>query len=466
MTIMNRWTTRIASIAAVGALGLFAALAHPQPPQGFGFGAPPRDENLPENPVATAIPTISAEVSGPGTMYPSLMPLPAGRDTAHFGYETKEYFVSGMAAGKPYRTRIVVRKPADDSAFSGYVLAEGMHPSGNAWMFHLTHRYTMDSGHAGVEILTNASALPAEHNPARYADLSIDRDQGSEIIAQVGALIKSESSDSPLAGVSRLVLAGTSASAGMLIRYLPTHRVYRMQDFSPIYDGFLPTANGSNIQQVDVPLIHMPTQSEVMRANVTGRQDGNAPGDQYRLYEFAGIAHMDTRYEPYLVDPCAKPISRFPNGAYTSLSLHHLLAWIEDDALPPRGDRILVDRNETNDGSLMALDEYGNAIGGVRTPYVDIPAKTYGVRNVPAEPPNPEAHPFTRIGDVQRRTAQLCGLSGYEEQLSAETLRGLYGNKRNYVTRVEERLDELIDEGWFLPLYKDEVMEDAANIDF
>ena len=146
MTATNRWMLSVFLIAAVGALCLLAIEAQSQPPRGVGFGGPPQDENLPENPVAAAIPAISAEVTRPGSMYPSLMPLPAGADMAHFGYETKEYFVSGTAAGKPYRTRIVVRKPTVADDFSGFVLAEGMHPSGNAWMFHMTHTYTMDSG--------------------------------------------------------------------------------------------------------------------------------------------------------------------------------------------------------------------------------------------------------------------------------------------------------------------------------
>ena len=28
-----------------------------------------------------------------------------------------------------------------------------MHPSGNPWMFHFTHRYSMTEGHIGLEIV-------------------------------------------------------------------------------------------------------------------------------------------------------------------------------------------------------------------------------------------------------------------------------------------------------------------------
>ncbi len=43
---------------------------------------------------------------------------------AHFRYEATEYFVTGVASGKPYKTRLVVRRPSDSARFSGIVLAE------------------------------------------------------------------------------------------------------------------------------------------------------------------------------------------------------------------------------------------------------------------------------------------------------------------------------------------------------
>ena len=56
-----------------------------------------------------------------------------------------------------------------------------------------------------------------------------------------------------------------------------------------------------------------------------------------------------------------------------SVALHHLSQWVDKGTVPPRADRILVDRNAANDGSLMALDEHGNPKGGIRNPYVDVP---------------------------------------------------------------------------------------------
>src|SRR4030095_3490706 len=117
--------------------------------------------------------------------------------------------------------------------------------------------------------------------------------QASEILAQVGALVRT---GKPLGGlkVRKMVLAGTSMSAGTLINYLAAHRVFRTPDMQRISDGFYPTSNGSLIPDVDVPIVHMPTMLEVSAANITDREDSDEPGRQYRLYEVAGAVPIAT----------------------------------------------------------------------------------------------------------------------------------------------------------------------------
>ena len=129
-----------------------------------------------------------------------------------------------------------------------------------------------------------------------------------------------------------------------------------------------------------------------------------------------------------------------------SVALDHLWKWVDKGAVPPRADRILVDRDATNDGSLMALDESGNARGGIRNPYVDVPARKYGVRNEGASPPIPNAHPFVAVRDEAGRN-QLCGLAGYEIALPAEQLRRLHRTSKEYQAKVAQRLDELTRQG-------------------
>jgi len=223
------------------------------------------------NPLVSPLGTASAEITGPGMFYETLMELKSTDDLSHFGYVTKEYFVSGTANGQPYKTRIVIRKPSDNAKFGGLVLAESMHPSGNPWMFHFTHVYSMSSGIIGVEILTTDPQGITERNPERYKDLRIANGQANEILAQVGALLKSNRADNPLIGLPlrKMVLAGSSASAATVVSYMAVHGTYRLQDMKPIYDGFFPTSNSSAIPSVDVPTIQVPTMREVFQGNGT-----------------------------------------------------------------------------------------------------------------------------------------------------------------------------------------------------
>ena len=286
--------------------------------------------------------------------YESVQSLAPRKGLGNFKYEAKEYFVSGTANGQPYKTRIVVRSPSSNSKFSGMVLVEPMHPSGSAHMFEMTSIYTMTSGHAAVDISAGGLQQVIDANPERYQGFQVGNAQISEIIAQIGALVKSKDPSSPFAGltVKKMVLGGTSATAGTLIAYLPFHMVFRTPDMQRIYDGFMPTSNGSVIRQVDVPMIHVPTMHEVSNANITTRPDGDAPGDQYRVYEFPGMGHVDSRDNVRLTpNPCAIPPSTFPMQAYMSIGLHYLYQWAEKGIAPPRADRIV------KEGPAMALDE-------------------------------------------------------------------------------------------------------------
>ena len=459
-----RNSTALLRLVAVASLSVGAA-AFAQPPGGFGAPRPePEIEGIPRVPTAVALPMLSAPITGPGPMFDSAPSQARGLDTEHFRYETTEYFASGTAAGKPYTARVVVRQPADRGKFSGLVLAESMHVSGAAHMFEFTSAYLMDAGHAAVEIVTTSPQQFVAFNAARYGKLAIENGQQNEIIAQVGALLRS--SKTPLAGRARkLVLGGTSMSAGTLINYLPAHMVLRTPDMQRIFDGFMPTSTGSTIREIDVPLIEMPTMHEV-ETNVTRRQDSDEPGHQFRLYEFVGVGHVDSRDNVRLLpNPCTKPLSTLLTQAYFSVSLYHLLRWVDEGIAPPRAPRILLDRDESNDGSTMALDEHGNPRGGIRSPYVDVPMAKYAPVNTAVDPVIANPSDYVRVNGLQGAQI-MCRLSAYQEPFSADKLRELYGSKREYVRRFEARLDELERQGWSLPVYREALLADARRLEF
>ena len=464
------------ALAAMIALGSGALLGQggPQGPPGGRGGAPggpggpgggrgQAPSNLPATPTAVVLPTISAEITGPGPMFDSTPSLPPGKGLAAYKYEAKEYFVSGTAAGAPYRTRIVVRKPAGTAPFSGLVLFESMHGSGAAHMFEFTSNYTMASGHAAVEVLTTSPAQFTQLNAERYKELQVAGNQANEIIAQVGALVRT---GKPLGGaVRKMVMSGTSMSAGTLINYLPAHMVYRTPDMQRIFDGFMPTSNGATVPDIDVPIVHVPTMHEVV-GNITTRQDSDTAGKQYRLYEFSGMAHIDTRDSVRMKpNPCALPLSEFPLQAYMSVALNHLFQWVDKGTAPPRAERIWLDHDEHNDGSRMVLDEHGNPRGGIRSTYVDVPIVKYGIRPPATDPVIPNGSPYIAQGGLQAAN-QMCGLSGSQVPFPEAKLKALYKNKKNYVSMVERRLTELEKAGWSLPVYREVILADAARVNF
>jgi hypothetical protein len=406
-----------------------------------------------------AVPTVSAAVSGPGVMYPNpaINVVATAAKVADFPYTTEEFFVSGTAQGAPYTTRIIVRRPVDPATFSGVVVAEALHAGGRSLVFEWSRVSILSRRHIFVEIVHSPAniALLKTFNADRYAALNITTGQTNEIIAQAGMLLKS--GKGPFAGyrTQRITLMGTSASSGTVRTYLADHASLRTATGGPIFDGFLLTSTNGNtpLPIVDVPMIQMPTQTEVVTWAEMGiayrRPDSDEPGNRFRLYEVAGMPHNNSRDSPaFANDPCTLPVTDFPAGAFTALALNHLVEWITRGRVPPRAPPIAVDQNTANDGSHLALDQHGNATGGVRNVWVDVPIATYGV--------------FGKGRTTA--TDRLCLLAGTEVPLPEARLKTLYSDKSRYAEAVNRRLRELVAQGWFLPEYVETVRRDAAAV--
>jgi len=405
------------------------------------------------------VPAISGPVAAPGRMYPDppVSVTPDAVKVEDFPYVTEEYFVSGTIADAPYATRIVVRRPRNAGAFSGTVVAEALHAGGRSLVFEWSRQSILTRNHMFVEIVHSGGNvnLLKTFNAERYASLNIAMGQTNDVIAQVGRLIKSKTGPFAAYDVRRTTLMGTSASSGTVRTYLAAHPTLRMPDGGPIFDGFLLTSTNGNtpLPVVDVPMIQMPTQTEVVTWAEQGikyrRPDSDEPGNRFRLYEVAGMPHNNSRDNPgFQNDPCTLPVTDFPAGAFTALGLNHLIEWIGNGKTPPHASPIAVDQDPKNDGSPLALDEHGNATGGIRSVWVDVPIATYGV--------------FGK-GKTQQQD-RLCQLAGTKVPLAAEVLRKLYRSNADYTARVEQRLKQFIADGWFLSEYADMARADAKNV--
>ena len=302
-----------------------------------------------------SVPTVSALVSGPGVMYPNpaVSVVPTAPRSKTFPTSRRNTSSREPRPDAPYQTRIIVRRPKDPKAFSGTVVAEAQHAGGRSLIFEWSRVSVLTRHHLFVEIVHSPAnvATMKTFNAERYAPLNIVMGQANEIIAQVGRLVKAKAGPFAAYDVKRITLMGTSASSATVRTYLAAHADLRMPDGKPIYDGFLLTSTLGNtpLPVVDVPMIQMPTQTEVatyaQQGNKYRRPDSDEPGNRFRLYEVAGMPHNNARDRPeFQTDPCTLPVTDFHAGAFTALGLNHLIEWIANGKTPPHAPPIAVDQ--------------------------------------------------------------------------------------------------------------------------
>jgi len=406
------------------------------------------------------LPVAEGPLGGPDPMYIADVESAQPVSAADVGYVIEEWLVSGMAAGQPYKTRLQVMRPVDPARFSGQVLVENNHAANRPLVWRYTRDFNISRGHALVAVSTttadNVQAL-GEFNPQRYAGLSLVQAQTSDLYAQIGRLLKSD--NTPLPGIRALYLTAFSMAAAPLPPYMATHhQQLRLPDGAAIYDGvFFPpsrTASGTGpLPDIDVPVMQMNSQLEVdaiyVAAGINYRKpDSDDISHPYRLYEVAGMPHIESRYtppgtgqgatHPGIAEPCDNPLNRFPNDRLLSTALDHMIRWTIDNVPPPHAEPIRV-----VDGAVV-IDVHGNAMGGVRHTYVDVPTATHTAANTGPESTN-------------------CLVYGSQLSFPAEKLAALYPDRIDYVRQVNSRLDELVAEGWLLEEYAGEFRSEAEN---
>src|SRR5439155_11795786 len=130
-------------------------------------------------------------------------------------YVTEEFFMSGTAAGAPYATRIIVRRPNDARSFSGTVIGEAMHAGGRSLIFEWSRVSILTRHHVFAEIVHSPAQIQQlkTFNGERYASMNITMGQSNEIIAQFGRLMKTGAGPLSAYNIRRVTLMGTSAAS-------------------------------------------------------------------------------------------------------------------------------------------------------------------------------------------------------------------------------------------------------------
>lgn len=376
------------------------------------------------------------------------------RDTPQDMARRSSYARPVLRAQAPYCTRIIVYRPLDATRLSGRVVVETAHPlqGGLAIVWSQISGYFAEHGdvYIGIAPPPTFSSLKGS-DPVRYARLAAaDPTQLWGMIAQLGALVKTGALPGlPARRVRTLLLTGYSYTGVAASTFADFHHAgARLADGSPVYDGYVSMANSMYVRPIDVPVIRLMTQSDFNSFGGLNnrRDDGDALGDRFRLWETTGASHMNAApsiepgARPWVpVRPIIEPPNLpkfpvsdcqrdFPEGFEpNTLPLSYLMVsafesidrWIHGGAPPPRAPRI-----ETDASGLPKLDADGNALGGVRLPEIAVPAATYG----------------TATG--------ACFLFGYRKPFSAERLRELYGTREHYLARLSEAAQAQVAQGW------------------
>jgi hypothetical protein len=118
--------------------------------------------------------------------------------------------------------------------------------------------------------------------------------------------------------------------------------------------------------------------------------------------------------------------------------------WTEEGIAPPEAAPIETDES----GMTSAVDELGNARGGLRTPAIDVPTGTWYGNAAPT------------IND-----SLICFLAGYEVPFDKQKLAALYPSHDDYVQRVEQSAEAAVRDRFLLEPDAQKIIEDAMQAD-
>ncbi len=361
----------------------------------------------------------------------------------------------------PYRTRMIVRRPADPADFNGTVVVEWQNVTAQ---FDLEANwfgdpaYLLRNGYAYVAISSQRVGVNflRSWDAARYGDLDVSaRDGGGAetftddalsydiYAAGIKALLDGgDGADplGPLAAPKTVIATGESQSGGRLNTYYN-----RIQPIHEIVDAFLLTvASGTIRDDRPEPMIRVLSETE-------NRIPRTAPdAANYRQWEVAGGSHLprmafDTFQGPIERDlgltlsaSCERyPLSRVQWPFVVNSAYAHLVRWANGGYAPPIAPRGEYDPNADPAATdQLVRDELGLAQGGIRLPEMTVPARL----NTGINATGPGGGVFSAF----------CRLLGSTEDLPDEVLLSRYDDWSDYVSQVEAEAQSLAEQGFIL----------------
>lgn len=401
-------------------------------------------------------------------------------DIRKYDYIEEEYFLSGTAQScqpvneltgdgrwtvemqnaEPYETRILVRRPANDDKFNGTVIVEWADMSNGYELTYSEAQGIYENGFAYVSVTADKASVDSlrEWDNDRYGDLNIPKaDMAYDIFKQAARAIgpqRQTGTKDPMNGlaVKRMIAVGVSDAGSAVLSYANA-----VQPVDNTFDALIIAVCGGEARNfgsdahtigtlvrsdLTVPVMVLNSQSEALDY-VQYRQPDTS---LFRSWEIAGASHAPDEQSRFLrnktdrdgiTDAAKRTYEEYPpneiNWLYTLdaayLRVHE---WITDGTAPQSFEPIAIENNA------YVLDAYGNVLGGVRLPEMEIPTARYIAR-----PEQPQA--------------------GYTIRFSEEELTSLYPNHEAYITKITEAAAEAENAGVILPYRTEEYINMAKT---
>jgi hypothetical protein len=428
------------------------------------------------------------------------------------GWVEEEFFVEGTAnrytmqgqetatvrdSAHPYKTRLLVRRPANASAFTGTVVVEWNNVTAGRDLdidWFQSHEHFIRSGYAWVGVTPQRVGVEALKvwNAKRYGTLDVTHagtvsndDLSYDIFAQAAQAIRTPGRVNVLGGLkpARIFATGHSQSAGRLANY-----VNGVHPIASVFDAVVVHGGGGRIR---TDLI-MPVFKLLAETDVLGQQAANRQPDTktFRTWEVAGSSHVDVQFRDSSAklaardgSPSAPPLPGtapgIPRGRgtaaatpatgrgvttgqglapgnaggcerppYSHVPFHHvmnaafdhLVRWVKDGVPPPSAPPI--ETTAVGPPAVAARDKHGNALGGIRLAEHAVPTATNTGLN---------------------SGAGFCRLYGSHEPFDATTIASLYPTHATYVTAVRDVTQRALKAGYILKVDADQTIAAAER---
>lgn len=361
-------------------------------------------------------------------------------DLSKLDYVEEEFFLSATATGfspdgelgtdgkwsvhpvnpRPYKTRILVRRPRKAKAFNGTVVLEWANVSNGyevsfadpAGLYDGFAYAAVSAQQVGVHGFPSNPKGLVQWDPERYGSLFIPGDSLSyDIFTHAARVLRpgtSHNGPSPLGDLKarKLIAVGGSQSGGRVLTYINA-----IQPLENVFDALMPIVCAGVFAPLDdVPAHPDPgaakaSQSRHSRAISTKvRDDLKTPvfainsqteglyyysmrqpdTDRFRYWEVAGASHGGTAMIASIRQKTERDGVGGPGDPSVHISdvlwlptadsaIQHIHRWINGGEAPPVQQRMSI----SGTPPAYELDPYGNVIGGVRLPELEVPVARY-----------------------------------------------------------------------------------------